>query len=194
LIGGCRLNECNYATQGNYDALGNVYLCKKIMQQIGLDPERLRIALVSSGDGILFAEVVTDFVETIRALGPIGSAEVLDRNELKFRLEAVKKLVPYIKLVERQRLRVPFKSEAAYDQFFTSDAFHDLFNDLIADPLAISRILSVLQEKPLSIGEISGRLQLDPAEVSKHMNRSSRQGFVRYDLDGKRYALARGEG
>ena len=30
-IGGCRLNECNYITHGNYDALGNVLMFKKIM-------------------------------------------------------------------------------------------------------------------------------------------------------------------
>ena len=29
LIGGCRLNECNYITQGNYDALGNTLLSQK---------------------------------------------------------------------------------------------------------------------------------------------------------------------
>ncbi len=29
LIGGCRLNECNYVTQGNYDALANTYICKR---------------------------------------------------------------------------------------------------------------------------------------------------------------------
>ncbi len=34
LIGGCRLNECNYITHGNYDALGMVYLCKKIMEHL----------------------------------------------------------------------------------------------------------------------------------------------------------------
>jgi F420-non-reducing hydrogenase iron-sulfur subunit len=40
-IGGCRLDECNYITHGNYDALANVYICKKIMEHIGLNPDRL---------------------------------------------------------------------------------------------------------------------------------------------------------
>jgi len=56
--------------------------------------------------------------------------------------------------------------------------------------LAISQILLALAEKPLSTGEISEVLGLNPSEVSKHMNSSSRQGFVRYDLERKRYALA----
>ncbi|MBU0661725.1 hydrogenase iron-sulfur subunit, partial [Patescibacteria group bacterium] len=60
-IGGCRLNECNYITHGNYDALSMIYLCRKIMEHIGLNPERLRIAFMSGADGILLAEAVNDF-------------------------------------------------------------------------------------------------------------------------------------
>jgi len=55
LIGGCRLNECNYVTQGNYDALGNVLLCRKILGHLGVNPERLQINFMSAGDGILLA-------------------------------------------------------------------------------------------------------------------------------------------
>jgi len=105
-------------------------------------------------------------------------------------LEAIKKLVPYIKLVERERLRVPSKSEEAYNQFFTSDEFNGLFNDLILNKLAISQIMLLLGERPLSTGEISEILGLKPSEVSRHMNSSSRQGLVRYDVNSKCYARA----
>jgi coenzyme F420-reducing hydrogenase delta subunit len=190
LIGGCRLNECNYVTQGNYDALGNTYMCKKLMEHIGLNPERLRIAFMSSGDGLLLAEVINDFTNQIKELGPLGKNEGEDENGLKVKLEAIKKLVPYIKLVERERLRVPSKSEEAYNQFFTSDEFNGLFNDLILNKLAISQIMLLLGERPLSTGEISEILGLKPSEVSRHMNSSSRQGLVRYDVNSKCYARA----
>jgi coenzyme F420-reducing hydrogenase delta subunit len=190
LIGGCRLNECNYVTQGNYDALGNTYISKKLMEHIGLNPERLRIAFMSSGDGILLAEVINEFTNKIKELGPLGKNEKEDENGLKVKLEAVKKLVPYIKLVERERLRVPSKSEEAYNKFFTSDEFDGLFNDLILNKLAISQIMLLLGERPLSTGEISEILGLNPSEVSRHMNSSSRQGLVRYDVNSKCYARA----
>ena len=51
---------------------------------------------------------------------------------LKFKLEAVRKLVPYIKLVERERLRVPVKSEEAYKEFFESTEVNRLFDEMIA--------------------------------------------------------------
>jgi coenzyme F420-reducing hydrogenase delta subunit len=193
-IGGCRLNECNYITQGNYDALGNVLLCRKILAHIGLNPDRLRIEFMSAGDGILLAEHINDFTRQVKELGPLGKAEGVDEKTLGLKLQAVRKLVPYLRLVERERLRIPFKSRDAYDRFFTGAAFEALFEELVADKLAVSEIMLLLKESPLSTGEISQILGLSPSEVSRHMNTSSRCGFVRYDVDRKCYALARPAG
>jgi F420-non-reducing hydrogenase iron-sulfur subunit len=189
-IGGCRLNECNYITHGNYDALSMVFLCKKIMEQVGLDPERLRIEFMSGADGILLVEHINDFCKKVEELGPLGKREGLDEKKLKFKLEAVRQLVPYIKLVERERLRLPDKSKEAYYQFLTSDEFNRLFDELIGDKLATHQIMLLLRKKPLSTGEISEALGLNPSEVSRHINRSSRQRLVRYDESEKCFALA----
>ncbi|RLC81289.1 MAG: methyl-viologen-reducing hydrogenase subunit delta [Chloroflexi bacterium] len=187
-IGGCRLNECNYITQGNYDALSMVLLCKKIMTHIGLNPERLRIEFMSSGEGIHFTKVANDFVKKVKELGPLDKGEGID--ELKLKLEAATKLIPYIKLVERERLRAPTRSEEAYREFYNSDELNRLFSELILDKLTTSQITSLLRTSPLSTGEIAEILGLNPSQVSKHLNSSSRQGLVRYDEGRKRYALA----
>ncbi len=191
-IGGCRLNECNYITHGNYDALNIVLLCRKIMEHIGLNPERLRIEFMSSGEGILFAEVINDFVKKVKELGPLGIGEGIgegiDENGLKLKLEAVKNLVPYIKLVERERLRVHFDTEAEYDKYFTSDEVDRLFKELIVNKLTISQILLLLRERPLSTGEISEILGLNPSEVSRYLNSSAREWLVRFDEGQKRFA------
>jgi len=189
-IGGCRLGECNYITHGNYDALSNTHICRKIMEHIGLNPERLRIEFMSGADGNILAEVTNEFTNKVRELGPLGKSEGIDKNELKLKLEAVSKLVPYIKLVERERLRVPVKSEEEYNNFFISDEVNRLFDELIGDKLSISQIMLHLREKPLSTGELSEILRLNPSEVSRHMKSSSRQGLVRYDETRKCYALA----
>jgi coenzyme F420-reducing hydrogenase delta subunit len=189
-IGGCWPGECHYITQGNYDALSNMHLCRKLLEHIGVNPERLRLEWISASEGSRFAEVMNDFSKKLKELGPLGKGEGIDENGLKFKLEAVTKLIPYVKLVERERLRVPFKSEEAYNKFFTSDEVNRLFNELIGDKLAISQIMLLLRERPLSTGEISEILGLNPSEVSRHMNSSSRQGLVRYDETRKCFALA----
>ena len=189
-IGGCRLDECNYITHGNYDALANVLLSHKIMQHIGLDPERLTIEFMSSGEGILLAERINAFCAQVDDIGPIGKSEGIDAKGLKVNLEAATNLIPYLKLVERERLRVPVKSEEAYRDYYASDEVNRMIEELVIDKLAISQIMLLLREKPLSTGEISETLGLNPSEVSKHMNTSSRHGLVRFDEDQKRFALA----
>jgi coenzyme F420-reducing hydrogenase delta subunit/biotin operon repressor len=189
-IGGCRLDECNYITHGNYDALSNTYICKKIMEFIGLNPDRLRIQFMSGADGNLLAEVTDDFTRQIKTIGPIGKSEGIDPQSLKLKLDAAKRLVPYIRLVERERMRLPVKSKEAYHQFYTSEEFDRLFMELIGSKLAASQIMLLLREKPQSTGHIAERLGLSPSEISKHMNTSSRHGLVRFDESIKCYALA----
>ena len=189
-IGGCRLNECNYVTHGNYDALSNVFLCKKIMEHIGLNPDRLSIEFLSSGDGLLLAEKMNTFCKHVDDIGPLGKSEGMDKKGLKVKLEAVSQIIPYVKLVERERLRVPSKSKEAYTEYFASDTVNRLIKELVIDKLAISQIMLLLREKPHSTGEISAVLGLNPSEVSRHMKSSSRHGLVRYDVNRKRFALA----
>jgi len=180
-IGGCRLNECNYITHGNYHALHMVLMCRKIMEHIGLKPERLRIEFMSSGEGIRFVEVVNDFIKKVKELGPLGIGEGIDKKGLRLKLKAVRNLVPYIKLVERERLRVHFETEEEYNEFFASDEVNRLFRELIFDKLTMNQILSLLRERPLSTGQISEILGLSPSEVSRYLNSSAREGLVRFD-------------
>ena len=127
-IGGCRLNECNYVTHGNYDALNMVLLCKKIMAHIGINPDRLSISFMSSGEGNLFAEAVDTFTQTVKTLGPLGQAEALEPNELKSRLEKAGRLVPYIKLQQREKLAARLGDPAAREQLFTSEEIGPLLD------------------------------------------------------------------
>jgi F420-non-reducing hydrogenase iron-sulfur subunit len=189
-IGGCKLNECNYVTQGNYDALAVARMGQHLLGRIGLDPERLRITFMSGGDGNILAEAATSFSKTIKGLGPLGTGEGVDRELLGLKLEAVERLAPYLRLVERERLRVPTKSKKAYDEFFAGEEFGKLLDDVVGDKLAVSQILLLLGKGPLSTADISARLGLRPSEVSRHMGSSSRHGWVKYDVERKRYALA----
>jgi F420-non-reducing hydrogenase iron-sulfur subunit len=189
-IGACHLSECNYMTHGNYHTLNMVLLLRKILEHIGLNPERLRMAFMSGSEANLFVENVNSFVKTIKEIGPLAKAEGIDEKALKFRLDTVTKLVPYIRLVERERLRAPVMSEEEYYKFFASDELKQLLDETIVDKLAVTQVISLLKEGPLTTSEIARSLGLTPSEVSKHLSSSSRQRLVRYDEDVKRYALA----
>jgi coenzyme F420-reducing hydrogenase delta subunit len=167
-----------------------VLLLRKIMEHMGLNPERLRMAFMSGAEANLFVENVNDFVKKVKELGPLGRSEGIDEKGLKLKLETITELIPYIRLVERERLRAAVMSEEEYYKFFASDELKRLFSETIVEKLAVSQILSLLREGPLTTREIAKGLGLTPSEVSKHLNTSSRHRLVRYDESQKRYALA----
>lgn len=103
-IGGCHINDCHYNPEGNYDALSMVRLCKKLLENIGINPKRLRLEWVSAGEGIRFANIMNEFVKEIKELGPLGTSEDMDKNELQKKLDKVTKLLPYIKLTKKEKL------------------------------------------------------------------------------------------
>ena len=124
-------------------------------------------------------------------MGPLGVGEGIDEKTLKEKLEAVTNLLPYIKLVERERLRVPFKTAEEYHGFFAGKDVDRIFQEMIVDRLEMSRILAALKEGPLSSEEISERLGLNISDVVKYTNSSERQGFLLSD-DSKKFMLPSG--
>ena len=129
-IGGCRLDECNYITHGNYHALNMVLLCRKIMEHIGLDPERLRIEFMSSGEGGLFTEVINDFGKKVKELGPIGIGEGIEESQLRSKIREITKLIPYIKIVKKEKLGSRLENKDEYDGFFTREEIDSLFKEV----------------------------------------------------------------
>jgi coenzyme F420-reducing hydrogenase delta subunit/Fe-S-cluster-containing hydrogenase component 2 len=151
-IGGCRLNECNYITHGNYHALNLVLLCKRIMEHIGLNPERLKVEFMSAGDGILFTEGIEDFVKTVKALGPLGEAEKMNKTELASKLAEVTRLVPYIKIAKQEKLAARLENEDAYAGHFTSTEIDRLFKEVVSyyiDPQKCQACMICLRKCPV---------------------------------------------
>ncbi|KYC45427.1 MAG: hydrogenase MvhADGHdrABC F420-non-reducing hydrogenase subunit D [Candidatus Methanofastidiosum methylothiophilum] len=69
-VGGCHIpTDCHYQ-QGNFKALKRVTMLKKLIEEMGIEPERLEIFWISASEGKKFSEVMTSFTEKIRELGP----------------------------------------------------------------------------------------------------------------------------
>ncbi|MBI2898388.1 MAG: hydrogenase iron-sulfur subunit [Deltaproteobacteria bacterium] len=130
IVSGCWPGECHYVTEGNYDALSTVHLCKMLLGRIGLAPERLRIEWVGASEGTRFAEIMSDFAGQVTKLGRLGAAEGVGPK-----LDAVTRLVPYVKLVAREKLTPPARTEEAINAFFAGDEANAVFDELIAGKL-----------------------------------------------------------
>ncbi|EFK05482.1 4Fe-4S binding domain protein [delta proteobacterium NaphS2] len=133
-IGGCHLGECNYVTHGNYHALNVVLLCKRILEYMGLNPDRLRIEFMSAGDGIPFAQIMSEFSGNINQLGPLGEGEgeTMGKDAVKPKLEEVAKLIPYIKIVKREKLASHLENETEYETFFTAQEIQSLLEEVVS--------------------------------------------------------------
>jgi len=72
---------------------------------------------MSSAEGNRFAEVMGEFGNEVRELGPLGQCkgEEIDQNELKSKLAETRKLVPYIKLVKNEKLALHLVNPEEYD-------------------------------------------------------------------------------
>jgi F420-non-reducing hydrogenase iron-sulfur subunit len=69
LIAGCHPGDCHYQS-GNYKTNRRVKLVKKLLEELGIDPKRVRFEYVSASEGQKFASVVTEFVGEMKKLGP----------------------------------------------------------------------------------------------------------------------------
>jgi F420-non-reducing hydrogenase iron-sulfur subunit len=69
LITGCHPGDCHYV-DGNLKTQRRVEALAVMLQDMGLEPERLKLEWVSAGEGEKFARVVREFTEDVRKLGP----------------------------------------------------------------------------------------------------------------------------
>jgi F420-non-reducing hydrogenase iron-sulfur subunit len=150
-IGGCRFNECNYVTHGNYHALNMVLLVKRIMEHMGLNPERLKIEFMSGAEANLFVEAVNGFVEQVKELGPLGVGEGLAQNEVKSNIAEITKLVPYIKMVNRDKLASRLPTPEEHEELFTRDVIETMFREVASyyiDPTKCQACSTCLKNCP----------------------------------------------
>ena len=71
LVAGCLEGRCHFQT-GNLYARQRVDHVAELLDQVGLQSERVRMINISAGMGAKFAELANEFAKTIAALGPTG--------------------------------------------------------------------------------------------------------------------------
>ncbi|MGQ9585549.1 MAG: hydrogenase iron-sulfur subunit [Anaerolineae bacterium] len=70
LVLGCHIGDCHYA-EGNHRTAKRIPMLRNLLGYVGIEPERLRLDWASSAEGQKVAQVIGEFTETVRALGPL---------------------------------------------------------------------------------------------------------------------------
>ena len=71
LIAGCHPGDCHYS-EGNYRTQRRFPLLTELLDQFGVEHERVRLEWISAAEGERFAQVVRELTERIRTLGPLN--------------------------------------------------------------------------------------------------------------------------
>jgi heterodisulfide reductase subunit D len=70
IVIGCLMDNCHYVS-GNEKAQERIDALKELFDIVGLDSRRLRTEWINASERTKFAKAVSEFVEDVRALGPI---------------------------------------------------------------------------------------------------------------------------
>ena len=177
LILGCHPGDCHYAT-GNYYARNRAQVLSQVLDLAGLNSERLILDWVSAGEGERFATLVSDFTRRIAALGPLGSNEGLDGDQVQERLAAAKRVVEG----ERIRWLVGRKQELVevgnvYGEVVNKETFDALLAASVEEEYLRSRLL-LLTTEPLSVKEMAGIVGVAPRLVLPHVMAMEQAGLM----------------
>ncbi|MBY8984125.1 MAG: hydrogenase iron-sulfur subunit [Candidatus Lokiarchaeota archaeon] len=71
IITGCHIGDCHYISGNEYTKERFERLHTILIKQLGIDPKRVRLEWVSASEGKRFAEVITEFTNDIKELGPL---------------------------------------------------------------------------------------------------------------------------
>jgi coenzyme F420-reducing hydrogenase delta subunit len=181
---GCHPGDCHYL-EGNYEAEKKFIMVQKFLKIVDFD-KRIRLDWVSASEGVRFAKVVTEFIESIREQGPSPlSGENIDQ-ELFNNLKAMENSVSSDRiraLVGRQRKITEVENE--YGEKVPIDEFNAIFDEAIHDEFVRHRILLSLSTKVLSVKDLAAELKLDPSEILENMLTLKSRGEIDYQkIDG----------
>jgi len=177
LVLGCHPGDCHYIS-GNYEAEMKINLLKKLLSLIGFET-RLRLDWVSASEGNRFAELVNEFNDHIKNLGPSPIRNKKSRKELINEFKAIKSVL------SNSRLRILAGRERnileVYGDVISEEQFENLLDEAVNSEYIRSRILQKITRQSKSVPEISHELQIESHLVLKHIVTLRQRGLV--DLD-----------
>ncbi len=83
LVSGCHFGDCHYIF-GNERAVEQFEKTKNVVKILGIEDERIRLEWISAAEGGRFAEVINEFTDQVRALGPspFATSDAIDEIEV----------------------------------------------------------------------------------------------------------------
>jgi F420-non-reducing hydrogenase iron-sulfur subunit len=176
MILGCHPGDCHYI-DGNLQAERKITLLRQLLSDEGIGSERLLLDWVSASEGQRFAQLVKDFTERIRSLGPFS---VTGETEEKLRAIEASLAGEKIRWMAGKAPEL-MEKENVYGERTDAERVKEVLETTVREELRKNRILVLLESGTMTAKEISEQLNLSLKETLYHL--VSLVGERRIDFD-----------
>ena len=176
---GCYFGDCHYIT-GNHQAKAKMDITRKLLKHIGLNEERLAFRQCSSGEASVFVDLISEFDEKIRSLGPLGGdSDRVSAPEIFQKLETAQAVLASEKIRWVIGKRTPFlETGNMYGEIFTEHEFNRAIDMIIVEESEVQEILGKLKEGAQSVKELAKALAIPTERVFRYITALKRKEMV----------------
>lgn len=174
-VGGCHPGDCHYIS-GNYHAEKKMNTTKKLLKVAGIEPERLRLEWVSAGEGMRYSQVITDFINELKALGqsPVSQSETIKERLIAAKNESLDFRFRFLMSKELGLV----EDHNVYGEQLSQEDFDKEMDQVIHSEFVRNLILCNIENESLTAKEISEKIGVDSTEIVKHLVQMKRKQSV----------------
>jgi coenzyme F420-reducing hydrogenase delta subunit len=181
LVLGCHPGDCHYI-EGNLYEERKINMLKKLMALTGLEPDRLKLEWVSASEGQRFAQVVTEFTEQIRKMGPSPLSGQRPNRKILENLQAARDAAADFRLrVLVGRERELTEKSNVYEEKVSQEEFDSLIDDVVKAEFVRHKIYLLTKAKQQSVKALAEQVEMKPSDVLCHIVDMRRRNMIALD-------------
>jgi coenzyme F420-reducing hydrogenase delta subunit len=181
IVTGCHPGDCHYV-EGNLYEERKIRMLKRLLALTGLELGRLRLEWVSASEGQRFAQIVTEFTNQIKELGPSPVSGKSPNLKVLENLQAAKNAASDFRLrVLVGRERELTEKNNVYEEKIPQEEFDAVLDSAVEAEFIRHKIHLLTRGRPLPVKALAEATELKPAEVLKHIVAMRRRNMITMD-------------
>ena len=181
IVTGCHPGDCHYV-EGNLYEERKIKMLRRLLTLTGLELGRLRLEWVSASEGQRFAQIVTEFTNQIKKLGPSPVSGKSPNLKVLENLQAAKNAASDFRLrVLVGRERELTEKSNVYEEKIPQEEFDAVLDSAVEAEFIRHKIHLLTRDRPLPVKALAEATELKPAEVLKHIVAMRRRNMITMD-------------
>jgi len=181
IVTGCHPGDCHYV-EGNLYEERKIRMLERLLVLTGLELGRLRLEWVSASEGQRFAQIVTEFTNQIKKLGPSPVSGKSPNLKVLENLQAAKNAASDFRLrVLVGRERELTEKNNVYEEKIPQEEFDAVLDSAVEAEFIRHKIHLLTRGRPLPVKALAEATELKPAEVLKHIVAMRRRNMITMD-------------